>query len=183
MPTVTESDGVAPNEVRGDLSIETIAHSGALRISVMRGGHRGSKLYFGYEPEEAIERFNAEFPPDDQRAFNCLTGGIDMSELNTRRTLQQEQADVSLVDQLRDGLRSQCTPSGLMGIHPEYMYVESDLIEGCFKDLDRMAMKQMLGEGPSNLEKLACMLLLNCARITKKTPHRDMPKEAKEKLC
>lgn len=66
MPTVTESDVVAPHEVRGDLSIETIAHSGARRISAMRGGFSRSKLYFGYEPEEAIERFNTEFPEDQE---------------------------------------------------------------------------------------------------------------------
>jgi hypothetical protein len=53
-----------PSTVVGDLSIETVAHSGALRISAMRGGHRESKLYFGYEPKEAIARFNTEFPPD-----------------------------------------------------------------------------------------------------------------------
>jgi hypothetical protein len=53
-----------PSTVVDDLSIETIAHSGALRISAMRGGRRESKLYFGYEPEEAIARFNTEFPPD-----------------------------------------------------------------------------------------------------------------------
>jgi hypothetical protein len=100
----------------------------------------------------------------------------------TNCTLQQEQAEVSLVDQLRDGLRSQRTQSGLLGIYPEHMYVEYDFIEGCLKDLDRLAMKQMLGEDPSTLEKLACMLLLNCARITKKTPHRDMPKEAKDAI-
>ena len=55
-----------PSTVVDDLSIETIAHSGAPRISAMRGGHRESKLYFGYEPEEAIERFNAEFPEDQE---------------------------------------------------------------------------------------------------------------------
>jgi hypothetical protein len=47
-----------------DLSIETIVPSGALRISAMRGGFRRSKLYFGYEREEAIEMFNEGFVPD-----------------------------------------------------------------------------------------------------------------------
>jgi hypothetical protein len=47
-----------------DLSIETIAHSGGLRISAMRSGFRRSKLYFGYEREEAIAMFNEEFVPD-----------------------------------------------------------------------------------------------------------------------
>jgi hypothetical protein len=46
-----------------DLSIETIAHSGGLRISAMRGGSRRSKVYYGYEREEAIVMFNEEFPP------------------------------------------------------------------------------------------------------------------------
>jgi hypothetical protein len=55
-----------PSTVVDDLSIETIAHSGALRISAMRGGHRESKLYFGYEPEEAIALFNTEFPEDQE---------------------------------------------------------------------------------------------------------------------
>jgi hypothetical protein len=53
-----------PSTVVDDLSIETVAHSGALRISAMRGGFRRSKLYFGYEREEAIEMFNEEFIPD-----------------------------------------------------------------------------------------------------------------------
>jgi hypothetical protein len=47
-----------------DLSIETVEPSGALRISAMRGGSRRSKLYLGYEREEAIARFNEEFMPD-----------------------------------------------------------------------------------------------------------------------
>jgi hypothetical protein len=64
VPTVTESDVVAPHEVRGDLSIETIAHSGALRISAMRGGFRRSKVYYEYERDEAIAMFNEEFVPD-----------------------------------------------------------------------------------------------------------------------
>ena len=58
-----------------DLSIETIAHSGALRISAMRSGFRRSKLYFGYEREEAIEMFNEEFPPtyeeSNENLYNC----------------------------------------------------------------------------------------------------------------
>jgi hypothetical protein len=47
-----------------DLSVESIAHSGGLRISAMRSGFRRSKLYFGYEREEAIAMFNEEFVPD-----------------------------------------------------------------------------------------------------------------------
>jgi hypothetical protein len=56
------SDGLCLTEA-DDLSIETIAHSGGLCISAMRGGRRVSKLYFGYEREEAIVMFNEEFPP------------------------------------------------------------------------------------------------------------------------
>ena len=47
-----------------DLSIETIVPSGALRISAMRGGFRRSKVYYGYERDEAIAMFNEEFIPD-----------------------------------------------------------------------------------------------------------------------
>jgi hypothetical protein len=50
----------------GDVSIETIHHSGALLISAMRGGTRASKMYFGYTQDEALELFNAEFPEDKE---------------------------------------------------------------------------------------------------------------------
>ena len=96
------------------------------------------------------------------------------------RTLEQEQAELSLIDQLRDGLKAQCTHPGSLGIHPEYLYVDFDLIESCIKDIERIAMKKLLGEDASSLEKFACMVLLNCARISKTTPHNRMHKEAKD---
>lgn len=97
-------------------------------------------------------------------------GGSQMAT----RTLEQEQAELSLIEQLRDGLKAQCTHSGLLGIHPEYLYVDFDLIESCIKDIDRIALKKMLGEDASSLEIFACMVLLNCARISKTTPHKGM---------
>jgi hypothetical protein len=101
-----------------------------------------------------------------------------MSERNmTIPTIEQEQAEVSLVDQLRDSLKAQCAQSELLGIHPEYLYVEYTLIEACIKDIDRMAVKKMLGEAPSSLEVFACRVLLNCANISKKTPHKGRPKK------
>jgi len=92
-------------------------------------------------------------------------------------TLEQEQAEMSLIEQLRDGLKAQITPTGLLGIHPEYLYVEYSLIEACIKDIDRMALKKMLGEDTSSLEVFACRVLLNCARISKETPHKGSPKK------
>jgi hypothetical protein len=95
----------------------------------------------------------------------------------TMPTIEQEQAEVSLVDQLRDSLKAQCTTSGLLGIHPEYLFVEYSIIEECLKDIDRMALKKMLGGDPSGLEVFACLVLLNCARISKETPHKGRPKK------
>lgn len=69
MPTASDGPYLKKPEnscaVIGDVSIETIHHSGALLISAMRGGTRVSKRYFGYTQEEALELFNEEFHVDE----------------------------------------------------------------------------------------------------------------------
>ncbi len=68
MPTASDGPYLKEPEnsyaVIGDVSIETIHHSGALLISAMRGGTRVSKRYFGYTQEEALDDFNEKFPLD-----------------------------------------------------------------------------------------------------------------------
>jgi hypothetical protein len=94
-------------------------------------------------------------------------------------TLEQEKSQLSLMEQLRDGLKAQCTHTGLLGIQPAYLYVDFDLIEGCLNDIERIAMKKLLGEDANSLEKFACMVLLSCAGISKTTPHKGMSASSK----
>ena len=46
-----------------------------------------------------------------------------------------------------------------------YGYVDPDFVRRCLDEVDMLSMKQMLGENPSNLEKLAVMLLIDSAYI------------------
>ena len=42
--------------------------------------------------------------------------------------------------------------------------------------------QKTLGEDASNLEKLACTVLLNCAGLSRTTPHNGMHREAKDAI-
>jgi hypothetical protein len=52
-----------------------------------------------------------------------------------------------------------------------YGYVNHDFILRCLDEIDKLPMKQALGEPPSELERLAIMLLMDSAYI--ELPKKD----------
>lgn len=67
-----------------------------------------------------------------------------------------------------DRMRAVLQPKGtapVVGLHLNDRFFHKDFIDKCIDELDRMTLKAAVGDAPSNLEKLAYMLLCDSAYI------------------
>jgi len=66
-------------------------------------------------------------------------------------------------------MRNILVPQGTMPVVKlqlsNYGYVNHDMVLKCLDEIDRLPLKQVLGENPSELERLAIMLLMDSAHI------------------
>jgi hypothetical protein len=74
--------------------------------------------------------------------------------------------NTELIGRLRESLQPQGSLNvvGIRTRQPD-LWLYEDFVSGCIDELERMPMRIALGEGPTNLEKLAIQLLLDSANI------------------
>lgn len=73
-------------------------------------------------------------------------------------------SEMSIPDRMRAVLQPKGT-APVVGLHLNDRFFHKDFIYNCIEELERMPLKAALGEKPSNLEKLAYMLLCDSAYI------------------
>ena len=75
----TAQDIMDEDNARSDLSI-THNETGSILIAAVRDGQRVSETYFGYDEDEAVEKFNEKYPdpdPDsDEHNTECECGRL-----------------------------------------------------------------------------------------------------------
>lgn len=74
--------------------------------------------------------------------------------------------EMTIVERLRNNLQPQGT-APVVGLRTRGsgMWLNQEFVNKCIDEVERIPAKAMLGEGPSNLEKLAYMLLCDSAYI------------------
>lgn len=84
-----------------------------------------------------------------------------MSEYNDKPV-----SEMTITERMRNALQPQGT-SPIVRLHcgNSDMYVNHDFVTKCIDELDKMQARALLGDAPSNLEKLAYMLLCDSAYI------------------
>lgn len=77
--------------------------------------------------------------------------------------------DMTIIEQLRNSLQPRGTdPIVILRTMSVGIVLHADFVTKCIDELERMPMRAMLGEEPSNLERLAYMLLCDSAYIEPK---------------
>lgn len=78
--------------------------------------------------------------------------------------------DMTLIEKLRNNLQPQGTaPVVILRTHSSVgMVLDADFVTKCINELERMELLAIVGQEPSNLERLAFMLLCDAAYIDKK---------------
>jgi len=77
--------------------------------------------------------------------------------------------DMTIIEQLRNSLQPRGTdPIVILRTMGVGIVLHADFVTMCIDELERMPMRAMLGEEPSNLERLAYMLLCDSAYIEPK---------------
>ena len=89
--------------------------------------------------------------------------------MSTPENEMERYEDLTVIEQLRNSLRPQGT-APLVILRPMGIGLElhADFVTKCIDELERIPMLAVLGEEPSNLEKLAYMLLCDSAYIEPK---------------
>jgi hypothetical protein len=84
--------------------------------------------------------------------------------------------DEYIISQLRSNLKPKGTaPIVFLKTLQFGIEVHPDFVSKCIDELERIPVRAALGDTPSNLEKLAYMLLLDSAYITRESNERSTP--------
>lgn len=75
--------------------------------------------------------------------------------------------EMSITERMRHYLQPQGT-APVVGLHLSNRFFNHDFVVKCIEELERMPSRALVGEGPSNLEKLAYTLLCDSAYIEMK---------------
>jgi hypothetical protein len=73
--------------------------------------------------------------------------------------------DMTLIERLRNALQPKGTAPVVQLRLSGYGMFNSDFVTKCLDELERMPMRAAVGDGPTNLEKLAYQLLMDSAYI------------------
>ena len=78
-------------------------------------------------------------------------------------------SEMTVIEKMRNNLRPQGTaPIVMLHTNGSGLWLNHEFVTTCIDELERMPMKAALGQEPSNLEKLAYMLLCDSAYIETK---------------
>lgn len=74
--------------------------------------------------------------------------------------------DMTLIERLRNNLQPRGT-APIVGLHTNGsgIWMDKEFVDKCIDEIEQMPMRAAVGDGPSNLEKLAYQLLLDSAYI------------------
>jgi|GEM_PF-6658858 len=73
--------------------------------------------------------------------------------------------EISTTERMRQTLKPRGS-ANMTRLHMDNNFVNYDFVLKCIDELEKMPFKVALGDRPSNLERLACMLLMDSAYIS-----------------